>query len=248
MSPTRTRVLGAGAPTTLVVPGLGATAAEARLGASGLAGTRVVLSLPGHHDAPDPEPGAFTYPALAAAVLEAADACGATDAVGTSLGTGLLLALVAAHPHRLRAVVLLLPSALDAPRPPDPLDAAVRAGDPDRVRALVAAEIPPGVEVGEHVRLRTQALLRLRRSLGELSASAPVPEPGVLSAVRTRVLVIAAARDPRHPLSVARAVAAAVPGARLEVVDSATPVLTHRALVRRLTADHLRRAGRGHPG
>lgn len=240
-------ILGSGAPTTLVVHGLGATVTEARIGASGLPGTRVVLSLPGHHDAPDPAPGAFTWSALSGLVLAAADGCAATDAVGTSLGAGCLLAVMAARPHRLRAAVLLLPSALDAPRAPDALDAAVRAGDPERVRALVAAEVPEGVDVGAHVLLRTQALLRLRRSVSELAAAAPVPEPRALAAVTTRVLVIAAAHDPRHPLPVARAVAAAVPGARLEVVDSAAPVVTHRSLVRRLTVEHLRSAARERP-
>lgn len=236
------RTAGSGTPTTLVVPGLGATAAEARLGSSGLSGTRVVLSLPGHHDAPDPEPGGFTWAKLSGAVLAAADTCGATGAVGTSLGAGCLLAVMAAHPHRLSTVVLLLPSAFDEPRPPDALDAAVAAGDPERVRALVAAEVPDGVEVGAHVLLRTQALLRLRSAIGGLAKGAPVPEPAALAAVTTRVLVIAAAHDPRHPLPVAMAVAAAVPGARLEVIDSAAPVLTHRSLVRRLTAEHLRSA------
>jgi 3-oxoadipate enol-lactonase len=244
---TRSLALGSGAPTTLVVPGLGATAAEARIGASGLPGTRVVLSLPGHHDAPDPAPRTFTWPRLAADVLAAADACSATDAVGTSLGAGCLLAVMAAHPHRLRAAVLLLPAALDAPRPPDALDAALRAGDPERVHALVAAEVPDGVEVGAHVLLRTQALLRLRHSIDELAAAAPVTGPGALAAVGTRVLVIAATDDPRHPLPVARAVAAAIPGARLEVLDSAAPVLTHRSLVRRLTVEHLRSAARERP-
>lgn len=247
MSRTRSRATGSGPPVTIVVPGLGATAAQARLGSSGLNGTRVVLSLPGHHDAPDPEPGAFTWAGLSAAVLVAADTCGATQAVGTSLGAGCLLAVMAAHPYRLRAVVLLLPSALDVPRPPDALDAAVAAGDPEQVRALVAAEVPDGVEVGDHVLLRTQALLRLRSAIGVLAQAAPVPEPAALRAVTTRVLVIAAAHDPRHPLPVARAVVAAIPGARLEVIDSAAPVLTHRSLVRRLTAEHLRSAAGPRP-
>lgn len=244
---TRALTLGSGAPTTLVVAGLGATAAEARLGASGLPGTRIVLSLPGHHDAPDPAPGTFTWPRLAADVLAAADDGRATSAVGTSLGAGCLLAVMAAHPHRLRAAVLLLPSALDVPRRPDALDEAVQAGDPARVRELVEAEVPDGVDVGAHVLLRTQALLRLRRAVAELADGAPVPEPGALSAVSTRVLVIAATDDPRHPLAVARAVAAALPGARLEVVDSVAPVLTHRSLVRRLTVEHLRSAARERP-
>lgn len=247
VSRTRLRATGSGTPTTLVVPGLGATAAEGRLGSSGLSGTRVVLSLPGHHDAPDPGLGEFTWVGLSAAVLVAANACGATQAVGTSLGAGCLLAVMAALPHRLRAVVLLLPSALDVPRPPDALDAAVAAGDPEQVRTLVAAEVPNGVEVGDYVLLRTQALLRLRGAIGGLAHEAPVPEPALLLAVTTRVLVIAAAHDPRHPLTVARAVVAAVPGARLEVIDSAAPVLTHRSLVRRLTAEHLRSAAGPRP-
>jgi len=47
-----TRSYGSGSPVTLVAHGLGATAGEARIPASGLPGTRVVVTLPSHADAP----------------------------------------------------------------------------------------------------------------------------------------------------------------------------------------------------
>src|SRR5689334_24790339 len=43
-----TQSYGSGSPVTLVAHGLGATAGEARIPASGLPGTRVVVTLPSH--------------------------------------------------------------------------------------------------------------------------------------------------------------------------------------------------------
>lgn len=51
------RSFGSGAPVTLVGHGLGATPGEARLPTSGLPGTKVVVTLPSHGDAPDAPEG-----------------------------------------------------------------------------------------------------------------------------------------------------------------------------------------------
>jgi len=237
---------GHGAPVTLVVPGLGATPGEARIPASGLPGTRVVLTLPSHGHAPDAEPGYWRYPRLAAEVAAVADRVGATRAVGVSLGAGALTRLVAEQPDRFERLALLLPAALDGPRSPTAsrrlhhlataVDQALDHGDDTALRDLVTAEVPAGVAVGDHVSARTQALLRLRDALHELPGQSPLGDLGraadVLAGVQAKVLVIGATRDPLHPREVAEAVADAIGGAELELFDSPAPLLTHRAQVR----------------
>ncbi|PKW13061.1 alpha/beta fold hydrolase [Saccharopolyspora spinosa] len=236
---------GRGAPVTLVVHGLGATEGEARIPASGLPGTRVVITLPGHGNASDAPPGYWNYASVAADVLAVANEVEATRAVGVSLGAGALTRIAADHPGRFERLALLLPAALDRPREVaatwafERLAAAVADG-PEALREIVAADIPAGIEVGDYVDRRAEALLRLEDALHELPEQVPVPDPAALAAVRSEVLVIGATDDPLHPAEVAKAVAAAFVRARLEILPSPAPMLTHRRELRRLLADFLR--------
>ncbi|QIZ34960.1 alpha/beta hydrolase [Saccharopolyspora sp. ASAGF58] len=236
---------GRGSPVTLVVHGLGATEGEARIPASGLPGTRVVITLPGHGSAPDAPPSYWNYASVAADVLAVADEVEATRAVGVSLGAGALTRIAADHPGRFERLALLLPAALDRPREVaatwafERLAAAVADG-PEALREIVAADIPAGIEVGDYVDRRAEALLRLEDALRELPEQVPVPDPAALAAVRSEVLVIGATDDPLHPAEVAKAVAAAFARARLEILSSSAPMLTHRRELRRLLADFLR--------
>ncbi|WP_031470248.1 alpha/beta fold hydrolase, partial [Sciscionella sediminilitoris] len=184
---------GSGDPVTLVVPGLGATSGEARLPASGLPGTRVVATLPGHGDAADAPAGYWSYSRVAEDIAELADATGARAAIGTSLGTGALLHLLAEEPGRFAAAGLLLPGALDAPRESPAMRAfaefasAVEDSDLDRLRGLVEEQLPDGVDVGGYVEARTTALARIPEAMRAIPNDAPVPEPGRLAAVTAPV-------------------------------------------------------------
>jgi 3-oxoadipate enol-lactonase len=240
----RWRGYGSGDPVTLVAPGLGATPGEARIPASGLPGTRVVVTLPGHGDASAAKPGYWRYPTVAADLCRVAERTGASRAVGVSLGAGALTRLVADQPGAFDRLALLLPAALDRRSPVAAdtyrrLAGAVEAAEVDRLRALVAADLPRGVDVGDYVRQRADALLRLGDALRELSERAPLPGPGPLAAVDAPVLVLGAVGDPIHPKDAAGATAAAFPRGRLELLDSAAPLLTHRARVRALLVDFL---------
>ncbi|GAB3293829.1 hypothetical protein GCM10027563_33880 [Parasphingorhabdus pacifica] len=217
--------------------GLGATEAEARIPASGLRGTRVVVTLPGHGRAPDAEPGYWDYQRIAEDVLAVADEVGASRAVGVSLGTGALVRLAAEHPDRFERLALLLPAALDRPRDDtarrtlerlaDGVDAAAEDGGA-LLRELVADDVPAGVEVGDYVAQRAEALLRLGTALRTLPERAAVPDAGALAPVTSEVLVLGATKDPLHPAQVAEDVAAAFPWAELELFPSSAPMLTHR--------------------
>ncbi|MBB5154603.1 alpha/beta fold hydrolase [Saccharopolyspora phatthalungensis] len=230
---------------TLVVHGLGATEGEARIPASGLPGTRVVVTLPGHGSAADPPRGYWNYASVAADVLAVADEVQATRAVGVSLGAGALTRIAADHPDRFERLALLLPAALDrsrdvaATRAFERLAAAAAAGGP-ALREILAAEVPEGVEVGDYVDRRAEALLRLEDALRELPEHTPIPDAAALAAVRSEVLVVGATDDPLHPAEVAKAVAAAFACARLEILPSRAPMLTHRRELRRLLVDFLR--------
>lgn len=226
--------------------GLGATEGEARIPASGLPGTRVVLTLPGHGNAPDAPEGYWRYGTIAEDVRSVADAVGATRAVGVSLGTGALTRIVAERPGRFERLALLLPAALDGPREVtsawalERLAEAVAADDGGAaLRELVAAEFPPEAQVGEHVELRVSALQRLGAALHALSDQRVLDDAGTLRAVRSEVLVIGATEDPMHPASAARRTAEAFPGARLELLDSRAPMVTHRREVRALLSGFL---------
>ncbi|WP_433870417.1 alpha/beta fold hydrolase [Saccharopolyspora sp. CA-218241] len=228
---------------TLVVPGLGATEGEARIPASGLPGTRVVVTLPGHGSAQDAPEGYWDYGTIAADVRAVADEVGATRAVGVSLGAGALTRIAAEDPDRFERLALLLPAALDRPRGATATaayarlaEAVDRAGTDGgrRLREVLAAEVPDGVSVGDHVERRAEALLRLGAALRELPDRAPLADAAALAEVGAEVLVVGATEDPLHPAEVAEAVAGAFPRAGLELLPSMAPMLTHRARMRAL--------------
>ncbi|MHA6806011.1 alpha/beta fold hydrolase [Salinifilum ghardaiensis] len=245
---TRWDAHGRGEPVTLVVHGLGATPGEARIPASGLRGTRIVVTLPGHGAAPDPAPDYWNYENVAHDVLRAADEVGADRAVGVSLGAGALTRIAADKPERFTRLALIQPAALDSPHHPErsrvfgELTAAVeRAGEDDgaALREDIRASLPEGVDAGEYVEQRAAALRRLEPALRVLPEQAPLSDAGALAAVASEVLVVAAAGDPMHPESVARDVARAFPRGTCAQLPSRAPMTTHRAQLRGLLRDFL---------
>lgn len=234
---------GRGEPVTLVVHGLGATPGEARIPASGLRGTRVVVTLPGHGAADDAPPGYWTYERVASDMCAIADEVGATQAVGVSLGAGALTRIVAESPQRFDRLALLLPASLDEPRDPasvevfEQLAQAVDSADDDdgaRLRSLVGDGLPVGADVGDYVTARAQTLLRLRDALRTVPYQPPLADRQALAAVTAAALVVGAVADPLHPADVAEDLARALPDARLEPLNSAAPMLTHRTELRGL--------------
>lgn len=239
---------GRGEPVTLVVHGLGATPGEARIPASGLRGTRIVLTLPSHGQAADAPAGYWDYERVAADVAEVADEVEASRAVGVSLGAGALTRIVADQPRRFQRLALIQPAVLDHPRGAEQsrvfedLAEAVawaRADGGVLLRQRVQAGVPSGVDVGDYVEQRATALMRLEEALRVLPTRSAVQDVRALSGVTAGVLVVAANADPQHPVEVARATAQAVPGARLEELPSAAPMLTHRSELRAMLRDFL---------
>ncbi len=237
-------VTGAGAPVTVVAHGLGGSPAETRPLVGAVPGTRVFptarAGVPG-------EP--YDYALLGADLLEVADAAGATQAVGVSLGAGALLSLLAGRPDRFARVVLLLPAALDQPRLPGRLGAladALDAGSAADVAACVREEVPadlrevPGVPA--YLAARTAHLLAspgLAVAVRSLPAAVPVRDRALLGAVTADVLVVGQEGDPLHPAQTARDVAAALPSARLVVFDQPGAAIRERRRLRALVGEWL---------
>ncbi len=222
----RWQAYGSGEPTTLIVHGLGATVGEARIPASGLPGTRVVVTLPSHSGAADAPDGYWTYPRVAQDLWAVARVVGATRAIGVSLGAGALVSLLATRPDAFERVALLLPATLDQPRPRQTVDDLVDA-----------VELPDGVEAGDYLRARTAAFRRLGAAVAALPGQVAVADPSVLGRVTAPVLVVAASGDPLHPEPVAKATASAFPSSTFEVFPSRTPLVTHRRELRALLVD-----------
>ena len=212
-----THSYGTGSPVTLVAHGLGATPGEARIPASGLPGTRVVVTLPSHGDAPDAPPGYWDYGRIAADL----GSVPADFALGVSLGAGALVRLLSLEPDRFRRVALLLPAVLDQPRPPITL------------QQLSDLTVGPPIYVAE----RRAALTRLSAAAEQLPGQVAVADTALLASVEIPVLVIGAVGDPLHPEDVAKATVAAFPNGELWLIDSPTPMITHRTELRHRLAE-----------
>lgn len=248
-------VTGSGAPVTVVAHGLGASLDETRPLVGGVPGTRVLYAARGHGAAPLPAE-AYDYAALGRDLEQVADAHGATQALGVSMGAGALLSLLVRRPDRFARVVLFLPAALDRPRSDAAvrrsalLAAALRAGDRAAVSAAVRDELPEDLRdlpaARAYARVRAGHLLAspgVAVALEELPRCAPVADRSALSAVTAEVLLLAQEGDPLHPAQVARDLAAVLPRARLVVFDRPGVVFRERARLRAETAGWLSGSG-----
>ncbi|GAA2755924.1 alpha/beta fold hydrolase [Actinopolymorpha rutila] len=248
---------GAGRPTTVFAPGLGGSVEQTRPFGSGVRGTRAFLEFHGGGEVgPAGSPGQnLTYADLAADVRRIAGDAGATRAVGVSLGAGAILHLLAATPDRFERLVLLLPAALDRPRPARVATrmraAAERAdrGDVDAVAAALrdlqpgSARDRPDVVAWSQDRARALAGPAFARVLRAFADQKPLADRGVLARCTAPVLVVGQEGDDAHPADVARETAAALPNAELEVFPPGGLLWEHRSATRARISAFLNGAG-----
>ena len=224
-------VTGRGTPVTVAAHGLGATVPETRPLLAAVPGTRVLYAARGHGRSPLPA-APLSYDLLAGDLDAVATSCGATRALGVSLGAGTLLALLARRPDRFARVVLFLPAVLDAHRTDDAvrrleaLAAALEAGDAAAVARHVLAEVPADLHgdpaVTAYVEARTGVLLTspgVAAVLRDLPGQVPVADRSGLAGVTAPVLLVAQEGDPLHPAQVARELAGVLPRAELLVFE-----------------------------
>ena len=240
-------VVGDGFPVTVFAHGLGGSAAETRPLASRVLGTRVLLDFRGH-GASGPLPGGWDYDLLADDLLAVADATGATQAVGLSVGAGALLRVLSRDPERFTRIALVMPAALDEGRDDGATLAIRRLGsaiddrDVEAVTAQLLDELPPEVRSRRAVRLllaRRAAMLVTRPAPRPRIADRPVHDRAVLTAVRAPALVVAQEDDPLHALDLAVELTAALPDAALLALPAGGVFWTASARTADALATHL---------
>jgi 3-oxoadipate enol-lactonase len=218
------------APVVVLSPSLGSTNAMWDPQARELSRSyRVVRYDPrGHGRSPVP-PGPYDLPDLAEDVVALLDRLdvGSAHYVGLSLGGMTGMALAAAHPERVRSLVLCSTSALLGPATMwAERAAAVRAeGTASIAETVVSRWLTPGY-AAEHPDL----VARLRAMVAD------VPDEGYaaccgaiermdlradLQRITAPTLVVAGAQDPATPPEHAARIAEGISGARVELLDPA---------------------------
>jgi pimeloyl-ACP methyl ester carboxylesterase len=168
----------------------------------------------------------------ALAVLDGHDLASA-HVVGTSMGGMIAQWLAAAHPARVRTLTLLTTSPVDGgddlPRPAESFLEAIgaaadlpRATVPERVEAdvviyrILNGDAPFDEDAARAVATRHFARARdWTKAANHRRLASIEVDPPPLSAIEAPTLVLAAADDPIFPPAHARALAEAIPGARL---------------------------------
>lgn len=224
-------------PCVVGLHGLTATRRYVLMGARMLerSGRRVILYDARGHGASSPAPDhSYGYPQLAddlAAVLDESDVDRGL-LVGASMGAHTAIRFALAHPERVSGLAIVTP-AYDPDRFPsglerwDALARGLREGGIDGFVAAYGVERTPEdwrEAVERVVRQRLAAHVHpdaVADALAAVPRSRPFESWGDLSAITAPTLVVGSRdeADPEHPLAVAQAYAAAVPGARLVVED-----------------------------
>lgn len=201
----------------------------------------------GHgRSAPRREP--VTIEDLAADVLATADSLGLTrfDLAGLSLGGMVGIRLAAAHPDRIRRLALLCTSAHPTPASVWRERAvAVRAGgmsaiaDPAAARWITQdrAAADPDLFAGLRAMIADDIDAATYAHLADMITGLDLRPD--LPRITAPTLVVGARSDIALPMDHQRAIAEAVPGARLELIDGGhLPTFEHPARVARLLLDH----------
>jgi pimeloyl-ACP methyl ester carboxylesterase len=174
---------------------------------------------------------AFSFDGLADDVVAVLDLLGLTRpvlVVGVSMGAGVALNLATRWPGRLAGLVLVRPAWLDEPMPPHlaayPLIAALlRAYGAEQglarfERSAVHRQVlgeSPAAAASLRAQFTADCAAQRAVRLEKMPCSVPYPDIRALRRVRLPALVLGAPRDPAHPIAVAEATAAALPGASL---------------------------------
>lgn len=242
-------LVGEGAPVTVYGHGLAGTADDCRPWASSVPGTGVLVELRGHGRSGAVPPGGWDYATYADDLLAVADEVQATGAVAVSVSSGALLRVMARHPDRFAAAVLALPAALDSPRSDasvlrlTSLGALAALADVDGIAAAMLAELPAEVADSRLARIWAR-----RRAARLVAAPPPYPKEELapplhsaaqLAEVATPTLVLGEIGDPLHLASIAEAVAAALPDARLELHPHGAMFWTQRDEMAKRVGEHL---------
>lgn len=251
--PLEVKTTGSAEPTTVYAHGLAASIDETRPFGSGVHGLGVYFHFRGHGRSGGGNTP-WSYAAVEAELRTITERYTARRVLGVSLGAGALLRAAVRAPGDFDRLVFVLPPALDEPR----TDAAlahwatmadlVESGDVDALTTLIRSRAPAAVRnrqaawVWARRRARRLSGTTVARGLREMPHDHPLSDRADLARVHCPALVIGQEDDEAHPAAVARALAEALPAARLEVFDGAGLLWGHRQEVREVISGFLNRS------
>lgn len=230
-------VEGSGEPITVFAHGLTNSCNELAPFTPMVGGTKVRFCFRGHGHSSVPETG-YRFADFARDLDAVASACGATCAVGTSLGAGAISHLVAHDPGRFERMVFLLPAGLDVPprrterflRTADLLEGATREqaieavlADPERVASYVRA---PWLRELDRALWRDLNPDGVARAIHGVIEDYPVPDREMLRAVKAPVLLICREGDDIHPAELGHILADLFPNAEMMMFSDEAEMVT----------------------
>jgi pimeloyl-ACP methyl ester carboxylesterase len=244
------RSVGEGEPVTVFAHGLAGDSHELGGLAAAVDGERVLFSWRGHGGSvPFDRP--WDYRMLAEDLTTVCTTYSASRVVGASMGAGAALRAAIDGLVSFDRMVLLTPSVIDAAHTDHELEDLllladlVAQGDVDGVAAELLKRLPAPVRdrAGAPRMAQSQAARLAARppARGERGA-VPVEDLALLDRITCPVLVLAQANDPLHPVSVASALADALPNAELATLEEGGIHFTQRAQARALVTEFLLRA------
>ena len=217
---------GAGEPVTVLAHGLTNTCRELARVTPIIGGTKVRFCFRGHGHSTSP-PGGYRYADFARDIEAVATEYGATRAVGTSLGAGALMRILASHPDRFERLVFLLPAGLDRPvrdkaqfirtaelletKPPDEAIDAILS-DPARLEVYVRQ---PWMREFDRESWEHADLPALATAIREVIEDQPISDRELLRKVVAPTMLICREGDEIHRAEVGRILAEIMPNAEL---------------------------------
>ena len=225
-------VVGDGDPVTIFAHGITSSSVEIAPFTWRTRGTRVLFDFRGHGRSECPPDGAeWDTPGMRRDLEFVADAYGATNALGVSMGSSALLHLLADKPDRFDRLVFFIPSRLDSNTPVSkdtyPAMAHLLETYPLEEcadRLLEAPESQPLFNARPAWRdLMRARILRMNadgvpKALRAFATGRPpVPNPEVLRRVIAPALILAHENDPIHPAETARRLGEFLPNADVRI-------------------------------
>lgn len=237
---------GVGPPVTVLAHGLTNSCSELAAFTPMVPGTKVRFCFRGHGHSDVPQVG-YRFADFARDLDAVASAYGATAAVGTSLGAGAIMHLLADRPDRFERLVFLLPAGLDVPFPykdrvrhtaylleGKTREEAIAAVLADREAAGIYSQSP-------WLRQLDQALWAdlnprgVAKAIREVIEDWPVRDRELLRRVEAPILLICREGDAIHPAELGRVLHELMPNSELLVfADEVAMVNAIPALVERV--------------
>jgi pimeloyl-ACP methyl ester carboxylesterase len=225
---------GDGDPVTVFAHGLTNSCRELAPFTPSLAGSAIRFCFRGHGHSSTPGSG-YRFADLATDLDAVAQAYGATNAVGTSLGAGAIMKLLEADSDRFERIVMLLPASLDVPMlDPARFDAIadiLEAHPRDEAVERILAMTPQRYERAPWLRELDLLLwadlntVGVARAIREVTRDVSISDRELLRKVSAPVLVICREGDALHPAELGRVLHGLFPNADLITVPSEEELL-----------------------